>query len=108
MNIEDLTLKELKMVNTLFSSESDSLYKIGEQYFIRTATFYCTGKVIAKTSGELELENASWIADSGRLNNALLTGEFAEIEPFPENLIVNINSIIDATVFPHVLPSTVK
>jgi len=111
MNIDELTIGQLKQLSTLIGfddKKQESIYKIGEKYFIRTATYHCVGKLINKSHGELELQNASWIADSGRLNNALKTGIFAEIEPFPENLIVNISGIIDATIFSHDLPDLVK
>ena len=114
MNINDLTIGQFKQLSNLISFEVseekqvNSAYKIGTKYFIRTATYHCVGLLIEKTKGELILEDASWIADSGRLNNALKTGIFDEIEPFPNNLIVNISGIIDATAFDHDLPSEVK
>ena len=114
MNIDDLTIGQFKQIQALISFESnesnnnDSAYKIGEKYFIRTATYHCVGMLVEKTQNELVLKNASWIADSGRLNNALKTGVFDEIEPFPNAIIVNINGIIDATIFLHDLPELVK
>jgi hypothetical protein len=38
----------------------------------------------------------------------LKTGLFDEIEPFVNNVIVNRNGIIDATIWDHVLPKEQK
>ena len=114
MNIDDLTIKQVKELQNLSLSlinqdqDQDSIYKIGVKYFIRTATYHCVGEIINKSKNELELKDAAWIADSGRLNNALKTGIFEEIEPFPNNLIVNINGIIDATECDFPLPLDLK
>ena len=87
---------------------SKSAYKVGKKYFIRTATYHCVGLLKENLKKELILSNASWIVDSGRLNNVLTNGLFNEIEPFPENLIVQKTGIIDATIFIHELPTLIK
>lgn len=87
---------------------SKSAYKIGTKYFIRTATYHVVGKLKRNLKKELVLEKVSWIADTGRFNNALKTGVFDEIEPFVEDVIIQKTGIIDATIFTHSLPSEVK
>ena len=89
-------------------NNDDSHWVIGENYFIRTVTMHLTGKLEKITDKELVLSNAAWIADSGRFYNSLKSGNFSEIEPFVNNIIVNRNSLIDATVFSHPLPDNQK
>ncbi len=84
-------------------------YELGQQYFIRTVTFYHTGKLVAATDKELVLENAAWIADTGRFADALKSGKLNEVEPFPDGrVIVGRGAVIDAAVWPHELPRTQK
>ena len=77
---------------------SDAHWKIGANYLIRTATMIDAGKLVAVTEHELVLEDASWIADTGRFGKALETGTFNEVEMFPagHQVIVGRGSLIDA------------
>ena len=85
-----------------------SAFEIGKSYFIRTATYHVVGKLMNIYTNELVLSSASWIADSGRFNAALTSGNFEEIEPFVNDVIVSRGGIIDATEWTHELPSKVK
>lgn len=103
MNIEELTIKQVsELCDMLKPSQSNqpdaSPYRIGSNYFIRTVTHHHTGKLVQVTQQELVLENAAWIADDGRLTEALSSGEFAEVELFPagRQVIIGRGSIIDA------------
>jgi hypothetical protein len=76
---------------------SDAHWKIGANYLIRTATMIDAGKLVAVTEHELVLEDASWIADTGRFGKALETSSFNEVEMFPTGqVIVGRGSLIDA------------
>jgi hypothetical protein len=56
-----------------------------------------TGRLVAVTEHELVLENAAWIADTGRFFDSLQACTFAEVEPFPTGqVIVGRGSIVDA------------
>ena len=84
-------------------------WKIGAIYLIRTVTMIDTGKLVAVTSQELVLEDAAWIADSGRFSDALVTGNLNEVEPFPSGrVILGRGAIIDAVEWNHPLPRTKK
>lgn len=85
-------------------------YKVDENYFIRTVTFHYTGKLKAVFDQELLLSNTSWIPDDGRFSDALKTGNFNEVEPYPceEDVIIGRGSIVDATVINCPLPLTQK
>jgi hypothetical protein len=81
--------------------------EVGKAYFIRTVTLYQVGRVVAVSGQFVKLEDASWIADTGRFSAALKSGEFSEIEPVGTSYI-NLSSIIDAFPFDHKLPTSVK
>jgi len=77
--------------------DKNRAWKIGEFYLIRTVTMFNTGRLIAVTDQELVLEDAAWIADTGRFAEALTTAEFKEVEPFPKGeVIVGRGAVIDA------------
>lgn len=78
-------------------------FKIGEKYYIRTVTHHQTGRVKEIVGKFLILEQAAWIADSGRFMNAILEGKLDEVEPVKE-AIVNTDTIIDAFLWEFDLP----
>lgn len=78
------------------------VWQIGKHYVLRTVTMIDVGKLIEVTDKELVLENASWIADTGRWNEFLSKGNYDESEPFPDGkVIVGRGSIIDAMIWKH-------
>lgn len=85
----------------------DMPFKVGESYFIRTVTYHLVGRVVKITGKFIELEDASWIADSGRFSNAIKEGKLDEIEPVG-NAIVNSDAITDAFPWVHKLPDKQK
>lgn len=109
MNVDSLTLGEIKQIQTLIGTQVDAHpYQIGKNYLIRTVTMIQTGKLVAVTNQELVLEDAAWIADTGRFSEALRTGDFNEIEPFVNKVIIGRGSVVDATEFNHELPRKTK
>jgi hypothetical protein len=100
MNLDDLTIGEVKELSNLFSKkQSDNHYpwEIGAIYLIRTVTMIDTGRLVAVTDQELVLEDAAWIADTGRFSDSLKKCEFSEVEPFPNGrVIVGRGALIDA------------
>ena len=87
---------------------SDTHWKIGANYLIRTATMNDAGKLVAVTEHELVLDCACWIADTGRFGKALETGIFNEVEMFPAGqVIVGRGALIDAVQIAH-LPTKTK
>ena len=105
MNIEDITIKQARELAAIFCTpqpkptrEPHPLWYVGNRVFIRTVTHHHTGEVVSFDEHEIILRNAAWIADDGRFANAIATGEFDEIEPFPDGAVIVIGrgSIIDA------------
>lgn len=87
----------------------DHPYEIGENYFIRTVTFHYTGKLVKVYKNELVLEGVAWIADDGRFKEAVESGKFNEIEPYPDKpVIIPRGCIVDATPVTFPLPRTQK
>jgi hypothetical protein len=72
-------------------------WQIGKVYLIRTVTMIDTGVLVGIGEKELVLEEAAWIADTGRFSDAIARAEFNEVEPFPKGrVIINRACIIDA------------
>lgn len=114
MNIDELTLGQLKQIKSMYCISEKEIgkcpYKVGQNYFIRTATMILTGKLIDYTEQELVLEQAAWIADTGRFSNALQTGEFSEVEPYPDDIKVFVGraAVVDACEYNKLLPRGIK
>ena len=81
---------------------------VGNAVFVRTVTGYYTGLLAEITNTDLLLTDAAWIADTGRWNNALVTGQLEDIEPYPDPTSVSRGSVVDVTTWKHPLPRTVK
>jgi hypothetical protein len=55
---------------------------VGKAFFFRTVTYHIIGKVVkVLPMGILQLEKASWVADSGRFAQAIKNGVLNEVEP---------------------------
>lgn len=102
MNINDLTIGQAKELASLFSSSSNTMndnsaWDIGSTYLIRTVTMIDTGVLVAVTDHELVIEDAAWIADTGRFSEAVTKATFSEVEPFPDGrVIIGRGAVIDA------------
>lgn len=73
--------------------EDLSNYKIwivGESYHIETYTKYYTGTVVGETDTHILLNNACYIASTGRFMDYVSGADPSESEPFPQDLIVRV------------------
>ena len=96
MEIDKLTIGEAKQLAQLFRGDHEHPFEIGAVYLIRTVTMIDTGRLLRVTPTELVLEDAAWIADTGRFADALEKLLFKEVEPFPDGeVIVGRGAIID-------------
>jgi len=93
---------------TLLEVDHTGPWKIGQKYLIRTVTMTLTGRLIEVHPGELLLEHAAWIADTGRFADAVRDGSYSEVEPFIGHVIVGRGAVIDATAITHDLPTVQK
>lgn len=109
MNIEQL--KQALDIAKLLNGETcltDFPIEIGKSVFIRTVTLYYTGRVKKICGQFLTLENAAWIADTGRFHDFLKEGKANEVEPFISDVHIPLGSIIDLTIWTHALPQDQK
>ena len=98
----------VKDIAEVQKKERKGAWLVGEKYIIRTVTMIQTGRLAYLDEHELVLEDAAWIADTGRWADAISTGALNEIEPFEDDVIVGRAAIVDATVWRHALPRTKK
>ena len=102
MNIDELTLGDIRQLAAMnfvpqWQGSDASAWEIGKVYLIRTVTMIDTGRLVAVTDQEIVLEDAAWIADTGRFSDALKSVAFKEVEPFPDGrVIIGRGAVIDA------------
>lgn len=104
MNLEKL--KQAIEITKLLDGECalDSCpVKVGDKVFIRTVTLYYTGKIKALANGFITLDDAAWIADTGRFHDFLKEGKANEVEPFIDPVHIPVSSVIDMTEWKHPL-----
>ena len=81
---------------------------VGNSYFFRTVTYHLVGRVVAEHSNNIvELDQASWVADSGRFMGAIKSGTLNEVEPVGKAYI-NLKSVTDFFPWVHPLPTEQK
>lgn len=96
---------------TLITSPSgESAYDryIGQAVFVRGVTYHYTGRLVEVRERELVLEDAAWIANSGRFSEALETGSLKEVEPYPDEVTVNREAVMDISPWDQDLPREVQ
>lgn len=116
MDIENMTLRELRQIAATVAklgpgaTDTDvSPWPVGRNVIIRTVTMIQVGRLVAVTPQELVLEDAAWVADTGRFSECLTTGSVNECEPFPDGrVLVGRGAVIDACEWPHALLRAVK
>lgn len=80
---------------------------VGDKFFFRTVTYHLVGEVTKIVGRFAHLKNASWIADSGRFNEAIKNGTLNEVEPVGD-AFVNFDTVVDFFPWTHALPDKVK
>ena len=100
--IDEMTIGKLITLQSLLNNNAGqataSPFEVGKAYVIRTVTMHWHGVAKAVDDKFLVLEKAAWIGDTGRFADCLKPGgEFAEVEPAHNDVIVAVASIVDAT-----------
>jgi len=80
---------------------------IGKAFFFRTVTYHLTGRVKRFIGNIVVLEDAAWVADSGRFMQAIMRGTLKEVEPVGAAYL-NLNSVTDFFPWRHSLPTEQK
>ncbi len=81
---------------------------VGTKVLIRTVTHYYTGRIVELNATEIVLEDAAWIADTGRFATALKDGTLNEVEPYPAGTSVSRGAVVDVSPWNHDLPKAQK
>ncbi len=97
---DQLKETELKEINSFEDM-------IGENFFFRTVTYHLVGRIVKKIGSFFELEDASWVANSGRFMQAIKDGTLDEVEPVG-SAYINIESTCDFFPWKHSLPTEQK
>jgi hypothetical protein len=71
---------------------------------VRTVTWIYTGHLVAVDHRALLLHDAACIFDTGRWADALADGTLNEIEPYPDEVVVAWDAVIDVSSWNHSLP----
>jgi len=80
---------------------------VGHKWFFRTVTYHLTGQAVKIVGNFVELEDAAWVADSGRFMDAIKEGKLNEVEPVGK-AFVNLLSVTDFFPWKHSLPKEQK
>ena len=75
----------------------------GQAVLIRTVTHYYTGWISRIDSRWIELDDAAWIADTGRFADVFSRGP-AEVEPYPGRCWIAVGAVVDVAPWPLDLP----
>jgi hypothetical protein len=119
INLDSLTLGQIRELAHLLGLQPSTspaapasapasaphAYPVGECVFVRLVTYHYTGRLVEVTAGELVLEDAAWVADSGRFGVALESGNLVEWEPYPAGRVVlGRGAVVDVSLWRHPLP----
>jgi hypothetical protein len=80
--------------------DNKPLLKKGDKLLIRTVSYFQAGEFVEMRDGFIHLKDASWIADTGRFTESVVTASFAEVEIFAKPVLVNVSAIVDITFLP--------
>jgi hypothetical protein len=83
-------------------------FKEGDAILLRTVTMIDLGRVRTIGPDYIVLDEAGWVADTGRFSRMLETGELNEFEKAPSWLLVGRGAICDVFPWPHALPKATK
>lgn len=101
-------MDKLKLLRILLEDDApisgDLPWKIGDKVFVRTVTHYLTGRVKRICGKFLILQDAAWVADTGRFMQAIQDGVLNEVEPVTCDVTLNTDTIIDSYEWSHDLP----
>ena len=107
IQISDETFEKLKgqLDESVEVENYDDL--VGGKWFFRTVTYHATGRVTKRIGDFLQLEDAAWIADSGRFMQAIREGVLNEVEPVG-TMFINLKTVVDFFPWTHKLPTEQK
>lgn len=112
MNIEDLTLRQIREIQSLSAvpQSAASNYPVGKNVIVRTVTMIYTGVLQSVSDTDLVLVDCSWIPETDRFMQFVANGSVKECEPYPDGLPVFINrgALLDMCELRKELPRSQK
>lgn len=105
---EDVEFVRKDSIQDVQVSQGESIYKLGAKLLVQTVTFSYTGRLTYVSDTELVLEEAAWVADTGRFTQFLAKGQLNEVEPFPNLVSIARGSIVAVSPWMHELPRKQK
>jgi hypothetical protein len=114
MNIEELTLKQIREIQSLCvlpqPAGNQSSYPVGKNVIVRTVTMIYTGLLQSVSDTDLVLVDCSWIPETERFMQFVADGKVKECEPYPDGLPVYINrgALLDMCELKKDLPRSQK
>jgi hypothetical protein len=113
MNIEELTLKQIREIQSLcaLSQHAPSVHPlIGRNVVVRTVTMIYTGRLVDADADTLTLIDCSWIPETERYMQFVENGAARECEPYPDGMHVYINrgALLDMCELRNALPRSQK
>jgi len=110
IEISDETWKKIKdQVEEGEAKEIDNYEDmVGNSYFFRTLTYHLIGTIRKKVGLFFVLDDASWVADSGRFMQAIQKGKLDEVEPTCNGHMINIEACVDIIPWKHNNPKGQK
>ena len=114
-NINDMTIGDARKIAEMFRSLEEPVpidpllaaYD-GTCVFVRTVTYHYVGRLRAVSGRFMKLGDAAWVAFSGRWANCLATGDLEEVEPYPGDCLISLDSVVDISLWAHPLPREQK
>lgn len=86
--------------------------EVGKAYLFRTIGYHWLGRVVSVCGRWITLDDASWVADTGRYSESLAGDigslQSSEIEPSPRPVLVNSDHVTDAVSYPFEIPRSAK
>jgi hypothetical protein len=101
-------MKKKTAASMKFDAKTGLPFAKGDAILIRTVTMYQVGRVVHVGPDSITLDDASWLADIGRLSVALSTGTLSEVERAPSWVVVGRGAIVDIYPWSHPLPQATK
>lgn len=76
------------------------MFKVGSKVFLWGLNKMTTGTIVALHDDSVILDNASWVADSGRFHEFMQdpASKASEVEMYPGKIQLNTATLIDATL----------
>ena len=113
MNLDDLTLKQIKEIQAMTNSVPASnpyAALLSKNVIVRTVTMIYTGRLEQVTTTDLVLVDCSWIPETDRFMQFVANGSVKECEPYPDGLPVYINrgALLDMCELVKSLPRSQK